>query len=154
MDLIEQYQQLHREGKFTGASLVPHIPAIKQTIKRFNCRTLLDYGCGKAEFHPDWGIPATLYDPGVPIFDTKPQGLFDLVICTDVLEHLEEDQVSDVLDEIFGYATRAVFLTICTRPAKKKLPDGRNCHLTVQPREWWSSVIGPRAVPYEVKWNV
>jgi len=29
------------------------------------------------------------------------------------------------------------FLVIATRPAAKKLADGRNAHLIVEPASWW-----------------
>jgi len=43
------------------------------------------------------------------------------------------------LKDVFSYADKFIFISICTRPAKKKknLSDGRNCHLTVKPEDWW-----------------
>ena len=48
-DLIDSYKVLHEEeGKFKGISLVPLVPTLIHVTKENNCKTLLDYGCGKA----------------------------------------------------------------------------------------------------------
>ena len=158
MDLIEQYQAMHEAGHFGGHSMLPHVDQIKVLIKKYDAKTLLDYGSGRGEQYADgrvmqeWGIQPTLYDPAVPWLANKPIGGFDGVICTDVLEHLEMPD-ADLL-WIFKYAMKFAFFSICCRPAKKILPDGRNCHLTVQPQEWWLLKIESYAIcPYEVAWN-
>jgi len=148
MGLIEQYRKLHRaKGAFKGWSALKHKDQIADLIKLTRAKTVLDYGCGKgcqyseAKIHKGWDCDLTLYDPAVDLFSGKPEGRFGGVVCTDVLEHLEERDVPAVLDEIFDYAEKFVFLSISTREARKKLPDGRNCHLTVKPKEWWENVV-------------
>ena len=48
-DLIDSYKVLHEEeGKFKGISLTPLVPTLIHVTKENNCKTLLDYGCGKA----------------------------------------------------------------------------------------------------------
>ena len=94
-----------------------------------------------------------MYDPAVPGYDEKPEGTFDIVICTDVMEHIEEQDVPAVLDNIFGYADKGVYLAICLREAKRLLPDGRNRHVTVKPQEWWLEKIGSRSQAFEVDWT-
>lgn len=147
---LELYKFMHSQGHFAGHSLLVHIDEIKDLIEETGSRSMLDYGCGKALHHDGaaWGIPVYLYDPAVPMFALPPKGTFDMVICTDVLEHLPADRMFDIVGEIFSYADKHVFLTVCTRPAKKVLPDGRNAHLTVRDEEWWRAVIGERQVPY------
>jgi len=153
MNLCDQYKLMHEQGAFKGYSLLPHVEDIAKLVKQYDAKTLLDYGCGKGlqytekKAHEAWGgIMPTLYDPHVRGFDSylherDPQILmFDGVICTDVLEHIDDSSECDVymvLKTLFNHAEKFIFLTICTRPAKKNLPDGRNCHLTVQSKEWW-----------------
>ena len=151
-DLLEQYRILHRSKKFLGLSLLPYASVIAEMVEKTGAETLLDYGCGagfqytKYRIHDAWGgIMPHLYDPAVPEFEAKPDGKFDGVISSDVLEHIEERNVAAFLDELFSYAKRFVFVTVCCRPAKKFLPDGRNCHLTVRPPEWWENMIIARA---------
>ncbi len=152
-NLMNQYRILHAEGEFKGHALQEFIPCIQELIVEWNAQSMLDFGSGKGLLHPDWGIPLRLYDPAVPGIETKPTGRFDLVICTDVLEHIEEPDIPDVLDDIFGYAERGVFLTICLRESVKLLPDGRNRHVTVKPKDWWLNKIGDQDVQMEIRWT-
>ncbi|RJO72846.1 MAG: methyltransferase domain-containing protein [Myxococcales bacterium] len=156
MDLIEQYRMMHEAGKFPGFSCLPHLNEIGLAIMRSRSKTLLDYGSGDgqqyslAKLDKRWGVEVTCYDPAVKKFETKPFRKFDFVLCCDVLEHIPEEGIGPVLGDVFWHAGKYVFLTISTREARKTLPDGRNCHLTVKPIEWWLQQIGPRQVPYDV----
>ncbi|HKZ43150.1 MAG TPA: hypothetical protein VJ044_19485, partial [Candidatus Hodarchaeales archaeon] len=55
----------------------------------------------------------------------------------DVLEHVPEEEIDEVLKEIFEYAQKFVFLSISTKLADKKFPDGENVHVCVKPPDWW-----------------
>jgi hypothetical protein len=143
--IIEQYRYLHDQGRFEGHSLRDHLPEIKRLVQEHEAKTLLDYGCGKAicwrkEDH-GIGITPTLYDPGVRAWDKKPEGRFDGVICTDVLEHCEEPE--KVIAELIGYASKFLFIAISCIPSapKKKLPDGRPLHICIQSPDWWRARI-------------
>ena len=147
MSIINQYKILHEKGKFQGYSLLPHIRPIYKLIKKHTAQSLLDYGCGKGEQYnikgaherifSNWGIMPTLYDPGYTPFSKKPERIFDGVICTDVMEHIPEEDVDKVFDDIISYANKFVYLCISTGLAKKYLPDGRNCHVTIKNENWW-----------------
>ena len=97
---------------------------------------MLDYGCGKAQFH-DASWNAVKYDPAIPKFSTRPTGRFDLVISTDVLEHIPEEHIENTIADIFNYSDRWVFVSVCCREAKEILPNGMNAHATVKPESWW-----------------
>ena len=152
------YTELHKNHKhYTGKSIKTGLPHIVKLVEETKPRRLLDYGCGKGQqysvhkVHEAWGgLKPHCFDVGVPAFADGPRGYFDGVICTDVMEHIEEADIPKVLDEIFGYAEKFVFLSICTRPAKKLLPDGRNCHLTVKPEDWWNAKLKGRRPRYQV----
>lgn len=154
MDYAKAYRQLHARNRkiFGGFSIVEHVPAIAELVNEFKPDRILDYGCGKGlqytqeRVHDQWGglMPA-LYDPGVKALSRKPEGKFGGIICTDVLEHIEEFDLPEILDDIFGYAADEafVFFNVACRPAKsKRLSDGRNVHVTVKPPEWWETIIG------------
>ncbi len=101
--------------------------------------SILDYGCGKqtlAAALPQRKI--TGYDPALPGLDIAPSPA-DLVVCTDVLEHVEPECIEEVLDDLCRITSKLAFVTVATRPAVKTLADGRNAHLTVQPLSWWRS---------------
>ena len=165
-DLVALYARMHLEGEptlqlapaqtFDGSSLRRHLPAIRALIRACGARTLLDYGCGKAALYDErplklpgggeaaslrgyWGLESAVrYDPGYQPFAARPAGTFDLVVCTDVLEHCPEEDLDWILGEIFGFARRAVYLCIAAYPARKRLPTGENVHVTIRPAAWWA----------------
>jgi hypothetical protein len=166
--LLHQYQVMHREGEthlgippdktFPGKSLPPQAGRVKRLIDLTGARTILDYGCGKGQqylpmpftdgtgvTHPDipswWGVKVSCYDPGYAPYSTLPEGVFDGVICTDVLEHCPEEDMEWIVGELFGYARRFVFANVACFPAVKRLPSGQNAHCTVRPAKWWRALI-------------
>ena len=150
LELIPQYEEMHADPDvFRGQSILAHGGDVMRLIIDHGARDVLDYGCGKGaqywHFGIDrwWGVLPWLYDPAIPAFAEEPPSplSFDGVICCDVLEHVPEADVPDVLDAIYHRARRWVFLSICCRPSSRELPDGRNCHLTIQPRQWWYAAI-------------
>jgi hypothetical protein len=142
--IASEYRRLHALKKFSGACLQNHLPEIKALIKEYDCNSVLDYGCGKATCHKKAALPnVTLYDPYYEPYSKKPTDdmLFDMVICTDVLEHIPEDEVGKVLHELMFFTHKVLFLAICTKPAKKTFANSENVHLTVRPKEWWESML-------------
>lgn len=142
----EEYRQLLHEmhyerNHFGGGTLQKYLPDIKEYITKHAVDSILDYGCGKGNKIPKHWNNVRLYDPGYQPYAKKPKTTFDLVISTDVLEHIEEQYLDNVLEEIYQYANKAVYLAISTVKAKKTLPDGRNAHLIVQKEEWWVDKI-------------
>lgn len=107
-------------------------------------KSLLDYGCGKGALkkaiagHRDLDIRE--YDPAIPDKSAAP-GPADMVVCTDVLEHVEPDCIADVVAHLKQLTQRVLFLVVSTRPAAKFLADGRNAHLIVQPLEYWQDLL-------------
>lgn len=135
-------QKMHmNETRWDGHSLIPHIEAINEIIQKKNIKTALDYGCGKAKYHPGTWSFFTKYDPAYPLYEKKPTGKYDLVICTDVMEHIPEDSVEFVIEELFQYAKKYVYVNVATRPAKKVLANGENAHVTVKPEKWWNEIF-------------
>jgi hypothetical protein len=157
MSLIEQYKIMHEdENLYVGSATTLHKESIGQYLLNTKSKTILDYGCGKAVqyFKEDihnthfFGIMPSLYDPAVQDYSILPEGTFDTVICTDVLEHIEEEDVEYVIKEIYSKADKFVYLGICNSPADSFLPDGRNSHVTQKPLEWWRERIEPHATVF------
>ena len=168
-ELLEQYQSMHRDGDvrrgtpaeqtFDGKSLPRQAPRIRKLIGRTGARTILDYGSGKGrQYLPAgimengvvrwnsmqeyWGVESIrCYDPGHAPFSALPEGTFDGVICTDVLEHCPEDDLPWIVGEFFGFARRFVFANVACYPAMKTLPNGENAHCTIQPVEFWREIF-------------
>lgn len=102
---------------------------------------VLDYGCGqgslKKSLHPH---RVQEYDPGIAGKDILPKPA-DLVVCTDVLEHVEPKTLMRVLDHIFKLTGYVAYIVVATRPANLILPSGRNAHLIIQDADWWISAL-------------
>lgn len=140
---LEQAKEHHKNNNnWQGIALIKHIPAINQIIKDKEIESILDYGCGKAKHHPlEWN--ATKYDPALPEYQNKPTGKFDLVISTDVLEHIPVDNLKDTINEIFNYSKKWVFISVCCRKANAILPNGYNAHATIESAKWWRELFKP-----------
>ena len=148
-----QYRLMHEHPDMMRGRLADVFAAEIATLcHETGAETLLDYGSGKGQQyrvrkqHEKFAFPEPrCYDPGVPGLDEKPAGPFDGVLCLDVMEHVPEAHVDEVLGEIFGLARKFVYLVIFTDKARKHLPDGRNCHLTQKPAAWWDDRIARHA---------
>ena len=142
---VELYRMMHKSPKmFRGASTKGHVEAVSDIVERYKLKTMLDYGSGKGEqydrlrLHEKWGgIRPTCYDPGYPPIAERPRGKFDGVICLDVAEHIPESGLDDFVRDVVGYAHKVAFFCIFTESSRKFLPNGDNCHKTVEPPEWW-----------------
>lgn len=150
MSNLEQYRQMHMAGHFPGHSTRKWAAEIGALIKKYDARTLLDYGSGKGmqydqqKLHEGWGVAKpTLYDPAVKGLNLLPSPMrpFDGVICCDVLEHLENKEIADAIFDVLIRADKFAFFSISTAKAKKTLPDGRNAHLTIQAEDWWHGMF-------------
>jgi SAM-dependent methyltransferase len=123
--------------------------SIADLVQRTGAKRLLDYGSGRGyqylrdRVHEVWGILPYCYDIGVRQLSDRPEGVFDGIICTDVLEHIDEEDLPEILQDLFGYVRVGgfVYLEICCRPAFKLLENGENVHLTVRNPDWWRALI-------------
>lgn len=118
---------------------------VTDLAQSFQARSVLDYGCGKGTLADDLDFPVWEFDPGVPGKDEDPRPA-DLVVCTDVLEHVEPDRLVHVLVELVRCVRKVAYVTVRTVPARKTLPDGRNAHLSIHPPEWWLEFLQPHFV--------
>ena len=146
---INLYKQYHNEhtNYGNGGGLKFYLNLIVDLVHDTKSESLLDYGCGKAEgylkynHHKNWGIMPELYDPAIEKFSKLPEGNFDGVISFDVLEHIPEEEIPQVIKEIFEKANKFVFLGIDTSPAMAVLSNGENARCTQKPIEWWVNMI-------------
>ena len=101
------------------------------------CTSVLDYGCGKGTLAQTLvGVEVREYDPAIPGKDAAPEPA-DLVVCTDVLEHIELEHVEPTLVTLRALTRKVCLVGVHTGLARKRLPDGRNAHITIRPARWW-----------------
>lgn len=134
-------RQLHEDASY-GTSGHKHANYIVQLAKQLGTRDILDYGRGKGTLAKSLPWRIQEYDPFVPGYDSDPQPA-DLVVCSDVLEHIEPECVESVLEHLYELTNKALFVDVACRPAKKTLADGRNAHLIQwSPSEWLAEFLG------------
>jgi hypothetical protein len=181
-ELAALYARMHVEGEarlgippektFRGSSLPRHVGRIKRLIDTTGARTILDYGSGKGmQYRPHkvvvegkhvadgiaeyWDVDEVrCYDPGYKPYSALPEDKFDGVVCTDVLEHLPEEDLGWILDEIVGFAEKFVYLNVACFPAKKTLPNGENAHVTVREPDWWAALVQKVVAGIGVEWEL
>jgi SAM-dependent methyltransferase len=72
-------------------------------------------------------------------------GRFDLVVCSDVLEHIPEKMVDDTLREIRRVGSLNYFFHICSHleNTKGSLGEKGICelHITIKPDDWWKEKL-------------
>ena len=124
-------------------------------------RTVLDYGCGEGglkEYVEKLGVTDrewTLYDPGMKRFSGRPEGKFDLVVTTDVLEHVEPDKQDEVLLELIGYSNNFIFNEIACYKTHKQFREGpykgMDLHINLRVPDVWRDQIEDIARPHGFK---
>lgn len=147
----EQLFGLRLTQKGWGGDGAKHADAVLSVARVLKPDVILDYGCGagrlRGALKDRTPVRVLEYDPGVPGKDGLPKPA-DLVVCTDVLEHVEPTHLPAVLDHIFRVAAKQAYLVIATRAANAHLPDGRNAHLVIKPGKWWLEQL--RAVGWKI----
>lgn len=143
-DYQQQIQAMHRDGKFNNGG--SQFKLVRPFLEQYQPTTLLDFGCGKGALidcirDSFANIQCWGYDPGNENFSHLPDQTFDAVISTDAIEHIEPEHLDSTLRLISDRMQRCGFFRIACHPAKKRLPDGRNCHLIVEEPDWWRQRI-------------
>lgn len=138
--LIEQYKKLYAQNRRYGRSGIRYFDVIMPWIEYLKPKTILDYGCGHSELLDRiklrYDFQMIKYDPAIKKYSAVPSEHVDLVICTDVLEHLLRGNIYKTMVFIKKISDCVIYSISC-RLAYIKLPDGTNCHKTVKPKSWW-----------------
>jgi hypothetical protein len=129
-------QELHNRNCGYGASGYKHAQHVLDLAKRLETRSVLDYGCGMQTLQKAIPFAITNYDPMIKGLDEEPEP-HDLVVCSDVLEHIEPDCLDDVLRHLNEKTRKMLFVDVAQRPAKKELANGQNAHLIQETTVWW-----------------
>jgi hypothetical protein len=66
---------------------------------------------------------------------------FDAVVCTDVLEHIQEEHVVEVLANFHKWTKRFLFLQVALYDDVFGARVGAPLHLTVKPKTWWDGQL-------------
>lgn len=144
MTISENYRQLnselHKINEHYGTSGKKYASQIHALAMSMQTQDILDYGCGKSTLAANLPFKIKQYDPAIKKYSTLPEPA-DMVVCTDVLEHVEPELLGDVLEHLKSLVKKKGFFIIATRPAQKTLSDGRNAHLIVENAKWWLNAL-------------
>lgn len=154
-DLIQQYADIHAT-KVYGNTSVKNARFIRPAIKLLRPSSVIDFGCGQSllidQLGLDYPVETRRYDPAIPAYREKPTGVYDLLINVDVLEHIPEQDLDPIVEEMRSLCKDAIII-VDTIPAKLILPNGQNAHATIKPKAWWADKLGrhfPHLVPITV----
>ncbi|MFH1706134.1 MAG: class I SAM-dependent methyltransferase [Patescibacteria group bacterium] len=131
------------------------------TNELFKPESVLDVGCAYGfvvKRFQDLGVPATgveyspyavsravtqeIIEGDVRDLSRFKDNSFDLVIGTELLEHVPEDDLFKAVNEMRRVAKRFVFLLICTAGSEhieSRGGQGDPSHITMKTRQWWES---------------
>jgi 2-polyprenyl-3-methyl-5-hydroxy-6-metoxy-1,4-benzoquinol methylase len=135
-------QELNGKDNFGKRKSLPKY--LEKIISDNAPASILDFGCGLGnliqtlrEQYPNKEIQG--YDPGNENFSNQfVNKKFDLVVSTDVLEHIEPDFLDATLQFLKNKSDRFYHL-IALAPSSVTLPDGRNAHLILETCDWWKN---------------
>lgn len=154
-----KYGKLWNTSEYRKHSPGEHfIPYFMQQAKPKDGAHVIDFGCGTGRAAlklKDFGLNVTMIDFVKNCLDEpvriaigdgfeflkhdlkKPIPLVaEYGYCTDVMEHIPEEDVNLVINNILRSAKHS-FFAICTIPDGYGQMIGERLHLTVQPYEWW-----------------
>ena len=142
--------------------------ALIDELRRRDCRTVLDAGCGTGKLMQrlmteyarefdvhGFDISANCLDPffdeikddvltvGCLWNSDDLSGEYDAVLCTDVLEHVPTEHVPAVLENLRRCTKKFAYIAVALFPdgfGPKLI--GEPLHLTVQPPNWWFAKLG------------
>lgn len=139
--------------KLWGGDGWRHVRRVKMFADRLSAKSILDYGCGSGTFkrmmdidYPDV-FDVREYDPCISGKCEKRPEKADIVVCTDVAEHVEPEYIDQFLYELYNRCIKGVYLVVSTRLANEVLPDGSNAHRIVRSGEWWVNKIEGMKIP-------
>lgn len=150
MSISDEYKavvtQIHKDHDWGAGAIRNFGDEIEKYLKRRGkIRTVLDYGSGQGmmEKHilstvTDREFIWTNYDPGQPGIDKRINQDYDLIISSDVLEHVEPEEIDETIAWMHKWG-RSQYHHIAASTTGLWLPDGRNAHLIIEGLEWWAN---------------
>jgi hypothetical protein len=137
---LTMQKELHKNVNY-GVASIAFAPIVADLCRQINIKTISDYGAGKKRLQEalielDLKLAGYFpYDPAFPEYGEAKSA--ELVCCIDVLEHVEPDKLTSVLEELASITSNYGFFSVHMGPAEKILEDGRNAHLIQEQTSWW-----------------
>ena len=98
-----------------GGEAIEFAPQISSAINALGAEDVLDYGAGKGELHRhlvlDHRVALHLYDPAIKQISELPDP-HEMTLCVNVLDHVEDECIDAVLDDLKRCTLKASFIVI------------------------------------------
>lgn len=144
-EMREQNRLLHEQNVYYGAGGGKYADVVLRILKGVKNEdgsppTVCDYGAGKRMLAKALPFPIYEYDPAVPEISELPPPA-DVVVSSDVLEHIERDKLDAVLDDLRRVTKQIGYFVIHTGEAVKTYPNGTNTHILQEDEKWWTKQL-------------
>jgi SAM-dependent methyltransferase len=98
--------------------------------------------------HPLFTVGVDCACPGADVIATAGDlpfhnNSFDIITSFDCMEHIAEEEIEQVMDELHRVTNKHVFLQIDLADHGTKI-DGELLHVTLKERDWWNDMIGKK----------
>jgi hypothetical protein len=145
---LEKSKLVHKNlPKWQGEGTIQYTNLLKENINKYQCQTMLDYGCGKGiqytqfKLHEQLGLDLTniyQFDPAYEPMATEPDWnqTFDCSICLDVLHFVDEDELAVIKQRLEQVTTKFCIIGVQLDPPKPKSLLLKPYAL-LKPADWW-----------------
>lgn len=153
---------INEKTVFDGGGIQLIYDELEYELDKRDCASILDFGGGTAvHWHKKVRIPGQKemmtateffgarlrgffrYDPAHPHYNVKPTGKYEIIMCTEVLEHVPLDEMDELLTEMKSYLKDdgVVIFTIPKTLSSNSFPDGQNTHVTLMETSEWNKLF-------------
>ena len=143
-EYLKLNKELHQTSEAFGNGGDRWYGHVWKVANQQRAMSILDYGCGKGTLEKALkakGFNIYGYDPAVEEYSKYPKRKADFVVCCDVLEHIEEEYLGVVLDDLKRFSRKAFFAVVALAPSNKLLSNGENAHISLFPSECWMNLL-------------
>ncbi len=148
--LLKSINFHNKSVNWSGDGSYQYVEPLKSIINQYECRTMLDYGCGKGDQYTDdpltdfsklIGVDSySLYDPAYEKYNILQEGIWDIAICLDVLPFIPEEDIPTVKELLLSRSNKKVVIglqkSVTVQSYKSKKP-----YVSIKSTEWWESIL-------------
>ena len=125
-NLIKEYATSQKTRDW-GWTSVKNLRFVLPQVRTLSPSSVIDYGCGTSPLLQLLDVESIKerrhYDPAVADYSASPTKQYDLLISIDVLEHIDELHLDEVLDHMVDHCKEALIVVDTKAAALHKKTD-------------------------------